>query len=54
MHLKVFPPEHLREDVPDYLLLLAWNYKDAILEKERDLRERGVKFILTFPELAVI
>jgi hypothetical protein len=54
MHLKVFPPEHLREDVPDYLLLLAWNYKDAILEKERDLRARGVKFILTFPELAVI
>jgi hypothetical protein len=54
MHLKVFPPEHLREDVPDYLLLLAWNYKDAILEKETDLRERGVKFILTFPELAVI
>jgi hypothetical protein len=54
VHLKVFPPEHLREDVPDYLLLLAWNYKDAILEKEKDLRAEGVKFILTFPELAVI
>ena len=54
MHLQVFPPEHLREDIPDYLLLLAWNYKDAIFEKEKGLRAQGVKFILTFPELEVV
>jgi len=35
-----------RKNWPDYFLLLAWSYKDAIIEKEREFRERGGKFIL--------
>ena len=31
---------------PDYYLLLAWNYKKAILEKEADFIHKGGKFII--------
>lgn len=35
-----------RKNPPDYYLLLAWNYKDVILEKEKEFRVNGGKFIL--------
>lgn len=54
MHIPVVSPERLLTDTPDYVLLLAWNFKDAILEKERALREKGVKFIITVPEVIIV
>jgi SAM-dependent methyltransferase len=52
--IPVVAPERLKQDRPDYLLLLSWNYADAILEKERELRESGTKFIIPVPEIRVI
>ncbi len=54
MHIPIVSPEKLLSDTPDYILLLSWNFKDAILEKEKALREKGVKFIVTVPEVMVI
>lgn len=54
MHIPIVSPEKLITDTPDYILLLAWNFKDAILEKEKTLREKGVKFIITVPVVEVI
>ncbi len=54
MHIQIVSPEKLLTDTPDYILLLAWNFKDAILEKEKALREKGVKFIVTVPDVTVI
>ncbi len=45
-HIPVKSPEVLREKAPDYILLLAWNYRDFILEKEKELRAQGTKFII--------
>ncbi len=45
-HIPVIDIEDARKNPPDYYLLLAWNYKDIILEKEKDFRERGGKFIV--------
>lgn len=53
-HMPIYSPDKLKEAKPDYILLLAWNYADFILEKEKDLRERGVKFIIPIPETKVI
>jgi hypothetical protein len=52
-HIPIVSPERLTKDTPDYVLLLAWNFKDAILEKEKDLLARGVRFIVTVPEIVV-
>lgn len=54
MHIPIYSPDRLKIEKPDYILLLAWNYTDVILEKEKDLRKQGVKFIVTVPELRVI
>lgn len=54
MHIPIVSPERLLTDTPDYVLLLAWNFKDAILEKEKALREKGVKFIITLPNVMIV
>jgi hypothetical protein len=53
-HIPICSPERLLDDTPDYILLLAWNYADAILEKEQSLRARGTKFIIPVPKIATI
>ncbi|HVM73378.1 MAG TPA: class I SAM-dependent methyltransferase [Candidatus Paceibacterota bacterium] len=54
MHIPIVSPERLMVDRPDFILLLAWNFKDAILEKESNLRAQGTKFIIPIPEVHVI
>ena len=53
-HIRVEKPEYLYANRPDYVLLLAWNYKDAILEKEQKLRDLGTKFIIPVPEVSIV
>jgi SAM-dependent methyltransferase len=53
-HIVVVPTEHIREDRPDYALLLAWNYAKEIFERERDFRRRGGKFIVPIPNPTII
>jgi len=43
----------LRE-LPDYVILFAWNYKEEILEKFKRARSLGVKFIIPVPEISIV
>ena len=54
VHIPIYSPDKLQTSKPDYILLLAWNYADAILEKEKELRENGVKFIIPVPTVEII
>jgi SAM-dependent methyltransferase len=53
-HLPVFDPEHVRDDRPDYLLLLAWNLRDEITEQMAHVREWGCRFVVPVPRLEVV
>lgn len=54
MHIPVVAPNTLENDPPEYILLLAWNYAEAILEKEEALRAKGSQFIIPVPTIRVV
>ena len=53
-HIPVVAPERLRENSPGYLLLLAWNFVDEILQQQEEFRRRQGRFIIPVPALTIV
>jgi len=45
--------EELDTDLPDYYLLLSHNFEEEILKRNEKIRNKGVKFIIPFPEIII-
>jgi len=53
-HIKVVADSELLEADVDYALLLAWNFKDEIMNNLSEFREKGGKFIIPIPKPTII
>ena len=54
MHIPTIDSVCAHENLPDYFLMLAWNYQKPILEKEQEFLKNGGKFIIPVKGISII
>ena len=53
-HIPVMNEAFLKNDKPDFILILPWNLKEEIIEQLSYAKEWGAKFVIPIPELQII
>jgi len=54
MHIPIAPLERIFREQPDFVLILAWNFAEEILETLQLFRQRGGRCILPIPEPTIV
>lgn len=54
VRIPIEPPDHLSENPPDYVVILAWNFAREIIDREGDYVRGGGRFIVPLPAPYVV
>ena len=52
-HIPIFPPDYIKEQKPDYILILPWNIAEEIKDQLSFILDWGGKFVTAVPELTI-
>ena len=52
-NIPVVSPDHIHEADPDYMLILAWNFADEIMNQQNRFKRSGGSFIIPIPDIKV-
>jgi SAM-dependent methyltransferase len=52
-HIPIFSADRIREERPDYILILPWNLKEEIVEQLSYVREWGGQFVVPIPRVTI-
>ena len=53
-HVPIYPPAHIADTRPEYVLILPWNLKDEITAQLAYIREWHGRFVVPIPSLQVL
>lgn len=52
--IPIYSPQYLLVDKPEYALMLPWNFKNEILEQQKEFLQNGGHFIIPIPTLQIV
>ncbi len=52
--IPIVPSGHLESNLPDYLIIFAWNFAKEIITKIQPLKQKGVRFLIPLPKPALV
>lgn len=53
-HIPIISEKEAGKMKPDYYLVLPWHFREGILEKEKEYRKNGGKFIFPLPSIEIV
>lgn len=54
LHIPVVEPSKIYEDMPDYIVILAWNFAESIIAQHKSYLRAGGRFIVPLPALRIV
>ena len=52
--IPIYTEQFLKDDKPDYVLILPWNLKSEVIKQLSYIKESGGKFVVAVPQLEII
>ena len=53
-HIPIYHPNNIKKEKPDYVVILAWNLKDEIIQQLSFIQKWGGKFVILIPKVKII
>jgi hypothetical protein len=53
-HIPVVNEKYLRDQKPDFVIILPWNLKQEVMQQLAYIKEWGGKFVIPIPQLQII
>jgi SAM-dependent methyltransferase len=53
-HIPIHSPERIKDTKPDYIVILAWNLKDEIIEQMNYVKDWRGQFVVLIPKVEVL